>query len=135
MQWEAGKKQDQDGGETDLKEFFFLLDLGIKTDTDFQGREKHREFILETGSPGTKCLHCDLEEVKSLSKLWGHHLQNWIIDTCLADEAYVLHQRSACGCCINDRSYDILLPSTGKQEARASAEGKQGDSGLGSWGK
>lgn len=38
----------------------------IQTETDFQGREKHR-FILEMGSSGTKGRHCDLEEVKGLS--------------------------------------------------------------------
>lgn len=34
---------------------------GIKTETDFQRkREKYREFILEMGSPGTKCLYHEL---------------------------------------------------------------------------
>lgn len=35
--------------------FFNLQDPRIKTERDFQGQEKHREFMLEMGSPGTKC--------------------------------------------------------------------------------
>lgn len=77
----------------------------IKTETGFQGREKHRGFILEMGYPGTKCRHCDLEEVQGLSKLWCHHLQNRVIDRHPAAEAYLSHQPSGCGCCITDSSY------------------------------
>lgn len=69
--------------KTGLKELFFLQHLGSKTETDFQRREKYRGFILEMGSPGTQCLLCDL-----------------VIDTRFVDEAYILHQPTACGCCI-----------------------------------
>ena len=65
---EKGANQDQDGGGSfGLKEFFFLQDPGIKTETYFQGRRlKDKEFFLEMRSPGVKCLHCDLEETRPL---------------------------------------------------------------------
>lgn len=86
----------------------------MKIETDFQGREKHREFILEMGSPGTQGRHCDWEEVKGLSKLWCHHLQNKVIDRHLAAEAYLSHQPSACGCCITESSYDPFVTNLRK---------------------
>lgn len=46
-------------------------------------------------SPGVKCLHCNLEEVQGLFKLWFHHLQNRVTDTQLADEGYILYQPRA----------------------------------------
>lgn len=83
MQWETGGNQAQDGEENRVERTFLPPTPGLKTETDFQRKEKYRGFIMEMGSPGTQCLPCDL-----------------VIDTRFVDEAYILHQPTACGCCI-----------------------------------
>lgn len=52
VQWKT--EGNQDGRENLVERTFFLQDPGIKTERDFQGQEKHQEFMLEMGSPGTK---------------------------------------------------------------------------------
>lgn len=72
-------------------------------------KRKVQDFILETCSPVIKCLYCDLEKVRELLKLWFHHLKNRITDAHFADKVCILHQPSACGCCINESSSDYFV--------------------------
>lgn len=68
---------------------------------------------------------CDLKEVRGLFTLWFHHLQNRVIDTHPADEAYILHQPGACGCCINDR-YDYFVTHLKKAGGKGRRETGRG---------
>lgn len=89
------------------------------------------------GSARIKCLHCDLEEVRGPFELWFHHLQGRIMDTDLTDEAcraYCTSPVPVAATWTTPALITLLLIS-GKHEARASAEGKRGENGVGPWGK
>lgn len=69
--------------------------------------------------------HCDLAEVTGFFTFWFHHRQNRVIDTHHADEAYILHQPGACGCCLND-SYDYFVTHLKKAGGKGRRETGRG---------
>lgn len=107
----------------------------MKTETDFLGRrgKKAQDFILETCSPGIKCLYCDLEKVQELLKLWFHHLQNRITDAYFADEVCILHQPSACSCYINESSSDYFVSHLRKAGGKDFCRREIGREWFGAW--
>lgn len=127
VQWKTEGNQDERENLVERAFFFFfyLQDPRIKTERDFQGQEKHREFMLEMGSPGTKCGTVTWKTLEA--SLYSGFIickTGLLILTPQMKLVYCI-RTCACGGCIND-SYDYFVTHLEKAGGKGRRETGRG---------